>query len=126
MKKDIESAQDIRQLVDLFYEKVKQDALLAPFFTEYIKVNWEKHLPVMTAFWENAIFYNGSYTGNPMQTHHQLHKQYPITAAHFDQWVLLFIHTADELFEGEKTLQIKQKAIRFGEILKSTIIASPS
>lgn len=126
MKKDIESTSDIRQLVELFFDKIKQDALLSPFFTEYIKVNRKKHVTVMTAFWENAIFYNGSYTGNPMQTHYQLHKQYPITTAHFDQWVLLFIHTANELFEGEKTLAIKQKAIRFGEVMKSTIITSPS
>ena len=44
MKKDIESVEDIRWLVEQFYKKVKQDALLAPFFIEKIKVNWKTHI----------------------------------------------------------------------------------
>lgn len=118
MKKDIESAEDIRRLVEQFYEKIKQDALLAPFFIEKIKVNWKKHISTMTAFWENAIFYNGAYSGNPIQTHRHINQRYPLTEVHFNQWLLLFTNTVDELFEGDRAEQIKQKALSIATIMK--------
>ncbi len=122
MKKDIESVEDIRKLVEFFYDKVKQDALLAPFFVQKIKVNWKRHLSTMTAFWENAIFYNGAYAGNPIQTHRRLHQLYSITEAHFNQWLLLFNNTVDELFEGDKAEQIKHKAMNIATIMKIKIV----
>ncbi|MBS1574964.1 MAG: group III truncated hemoglobin [Bacteroidetes bacterium] len=121
MKKDIESAVDIRNLVELFYDKVKQDPLLSPFFTQYIRVNWEKHLPVMTSFWENAVFYNGTYVGNPIQTHRRLNQLFPMTADHFNQWLFLFTSSVNELFEGEKAELIKQKAFSIATIMKMKV-----
>src|SRR5436190_13745093 len=38
--KDIMTLEDIRKLVDTFYEKVRQDALLAPIFNERIQNGW--------------------------------------------------------------------------------------
>ncbi|HVT84490.1 MAG TPA: group III truncated hemoglobin [Chitinophagaceae bacterium] len=122
MKKDIESVEDIHRLVEAFYEKIKEDALLAPFFTEKIKVNWKKHISIMTAFWENAIFYNGAYAGNPIQTHRRINQLYPLTEVHFNQWLLLFKNTVDELFEGVRAEQIKQKALSIATIMKIKVI----
>lgn len=56
MKKDIEDRKDIELLINSFYDKVKQDAIIGSFFTEVVQVNWEKHLPVMYNFWENIVF----------------------------------------------------------------------
>lgn len=121
MKKDIESGADIRVLVDLFYNKAKQDSLLSPFFTQYVQINWEKHLPIMTSFWENAIFYNGTYSGNPIQMHRHLHRMFPMSDAHFNQWLLLFTNTVDELFTGEKAELIKQKAFSIATVMKMKV-----
>ena len=73
MKKDIETIEDIKWLIDHFYKQVIEDPLIGHIFTTSIKVNWEKHLPVMYSFWENALFYTGTYAGNPMVIHQRIH-----------------------------------------------------
>jgi hemoglobin len=125
MKKDIETNEDIVVFVNSFYEKVKQDAVIQHFFTEVIKVNWEKHLPVMYRFWENIIFHTGSYTGNPMEIHMQLHSKCPIHRQHFQKWIELFNTTVDELFEGEKAFQLKQRALSIATVMQIKIADCP-
>ncbi len=117
MKKDIESREDIRLLVKHFYEQVKQDPLLAPFFTDHVQVNWEKHLPLMVSFWENVIFYNGSYSGNPLQTHLHLHQQFPVTQEHFNRWLQLFADSVNHFYEGEKAELIKKRAKNIATVM---------
>ena len=57
MKKDIETIGDIKLLIDHFYRRVIPDPVIGYIFTDAIKVNWEKHLPVIYKFWENILFY---------------------------------------------------------------------
>jgi len=109
MKKKIENHSDIELLVDRFYERVKEDSQIGFFFTDVVKVQWEKHLPVMYTFWENTIFFTGEYVGNPMATHIQLHQTMPLSEDHFNQWNRLFSETVDELFEGDKAELAKQR-----------------
>lgn len=125
MKTDIQSADDIKILVNSFYDKVKQDATIRHFFTEVVKVDWDKHLPVMYRFWENIVFHTGSYTGNPMEVHQQLHNKCPMHKFHFDRWIALFNETVDELFEGEKAFQIKQRALSIATVIQMKIADMP-
>jgi len=122
MKKDIENKKDIEKLVDSFYEKVKKDEMIGFIFTDIVRVNWERHLPVMYDFWENSLFYTGSYTGNPMEIHKHLHKLIPLTSGHFTQWTLLFTSTVDELFDGEKATLAKQRAVSIAAVMQFKII----
>jgi len=124
MKKDIENRQDIQLLVNSFYEKVKQDPEIGFIFNDIVKVNWEKHLPLMYDFWENTLFYTGGYTGNPMEMHQRLHQLVPLTAEHFKRWTHLFTSTVDELFNGEKALLAKQRAISISTLMQIKIIQS--
>lgn len=118
MKNDILNAQDIKNLVDNFYEKVKKNEQLAPFFGQ---VHWQKHLPVMYIFWENVLFHTGEYEGNPLQSHQRLHKKNPIQKNDFEQWVTIFIGTVDELFEGENAQNIKQRASNIATVMSIKI-----
>ena len=122
MKKDIASRKDIECLVNQFYERVKADPLIGPVFTEIARVNWEKHLPLMCDFWENAILFTGCYQGNPMDLHKHLHKAMPLLQEHFQQWNHLFITTVDDLFSGEKALLAKQRALKISAILQAEIL----
>jgi hemoglobin len=121
MKKDITNKEDIKKLIDLFYEKVKKDALIGRYFTEVMKVNWEKHLPLMYTFWENVVFYTGNYTGNPMKKHLEIHEKSPFSMKDFHQWNLLFNETVDALFEGDNANLIKQRAQSIGTIMQIKI-----
>ena len=118
MKKDIESKADIELLVNSFYDKVKVDPVIGPFFTELVKINWDKHLPVMYSFWENTLFFTGSYSGNPMKMHQKLNDIFHLDAKHFDRWVKLFTTNVDELFAGEKAELAKQRARSIATVMQ--------
>ncbi len=122
MKKDIQTRDDIILLIDSFYEKVKSDKLISYLFTEVIKVNWEKHLPVMYDFWENILFFTGAYTGQPMNLHQHLHHISVLTLQHFAQWNKLFDETVDELFEGIEAENAKSKAHSISTVMQIKIL----
>lgn len=124
MKKDIESRGDIELLVNSFYNKVKLDEVLGPIFTVVIPVNWAVHLPVMYRFWENAVFYTGGYTGNPMVMHAHLHKKIGLTTSQFARWLALFDETTDELFKGEKASLAKSRAYSIAKVMEQKILTS--
>jgi hemoglobin len=119
MKKDIEDNKDIEQLVNHFYEKVKKDETIGRYFTEVVAVNWEKHLPVMYKFWENALFYTGNYNGNPMKQHLNLHAKNPFTADDFKHWIGHFNTSVDELFEGKNAELIKLRALNIATVMQT-------
>lgn len=47
---DIKSRQDIENVVNLFYDKIKTDKTLSFSFTEVIQVDWPKHQITMADF----------------------------------------------------------------------------
>lgn len=122
MKRDIENRADIELLVNKFYQKVVSDDVIGFIFSDIVKMNWEKHLPIMYDFWDNALFYTGSYSGNPMNLHKHLHHIRPLDSKHFTRWVSLFVETLDELFEGEKAALARQRAISIAAIMEEKIL----
>ena len=122
MKQEITSSADIEQLVNAFYQKAKHDDLIGHFFSEVVKVNWEKHLPVMYKFWENVLFYTGGYEGNPIDLHKHIHAISPLSAMHFHRWYELFSCTVDELFVGDKATLAKQRALSISTIMQIKIL----
>lgn len=104
--KIIESREDIKVLVDSFYDKVNQDDLLAPVFNDFAEVHWTTHLPVMYDFWSSILLGDQTYRGNPFLKHIPL----PIDRPHFGRWLELFIKTVDSHFVGEKAEEAKLRA----------------
>lgn len=117
-KHDIRDREDIRELVDGFYTKVRADDTIGYLFNEVAKVNWEHHLPVMYDFWEGVLFQTGGYAGNPMMVHRKLHQQSPLRKEHFDRWKKLFLETVDERFEGEKAELVRQRAVSIATMIQ--------
>ena len=110
--KQLESSADIHQLVSTFYNKVLQDAQLAPFFQ---KLDFSAHLPQMEKFWRFALLSEQGYTTNVTEKHLKM----PLQKQHFDRWLALFNETIDELFEGELAQQAKQRAAVIGWTINS-------
>lgn len=121
MNTDITSRKDIITLIDKFYDIIREDEMLGTIFDDVAKVNWVRHLPLMYDFWENTLFFTGSYSGNPVQNHRQLNQKYPLTNEHFNHWIALFNKTVDELFEGEKAELAKQRALSIATVLRIKI-----
>lgn len=111
---DISNREEIRQFVDIFYGKVLKDELLSPFFKN---LNFEKHLPKMVDFWSFVLLDETGYTTNVTEKHLNM----PLEKQHFDQWILLFNGTIDELFTGEKAELAKQRANLIGWTILSKI-----
>ncbi len=110
MKKEIENSEDIRRLIDAFYEKVIRDDSIGFFFTEVIKLDLEAHMPVMYSFWESVLLSKPSYSGNPVLKHIELNHKTPLTETHFDRWLALWHTTIDENFQGVIAKSAKEKA----------------
>ena len=104
--RDITNAEDIRTLVDSFYDKVTRDELLAPIFNEVARVEWAEHLPIMYRFWESMLLGIGTYQGAPFPKHAVL----PVQKEHFARWLALFVETVDALFSGSKADEAKGRA----------------
>lgn len=122
MKKDIETKEDIKRLIDLFYDKVKADDKIGFIFNDVVKTNWKKHLPVMYSFWENVLFYTGSYTGQPLNLHKNLHSITPLTLAHFERWNTLFDASVDELYQGKNAQSAKERAHSISTVMQIKIL----
>ncbi|WP_299758941.1 group III truncated hemoglobin [uncultured Pontibacter sp.] len=114
MKKDISTQEDIKLLVNTFYHHVNQDELLSPVFNGFANVEWQQHLPIMYSFWSSLLFGSMSYKGQPFPKHMRL----PIQQEHFLRWTALFTKTVDELFEGVKAREAKQKAKSIARIFQ--------
>ena len=96
-KKDILSLEDVKNLVDTFYGKVREDELIGPIFNEKIQNRWPEHLAKMYTFWQTVLLGEHTYFGSPFPPHAQL----PVERIHFERWLALFSQTLDELFTGE-------------------------
>lgn len=106
MKQFITDTADIKKLVDTFYQKVNADELLSPVFNTEAKLDWQKHLEKMYAFWGMQLIGTSGYQGNAFLPHTKL----TISSAHFEKWLQLFIETIDENFIGDIADLAKYKA----------------
>jgi hemoglobin len=114
-KSDLGSKEDIHLLINTFYGKVREHATLGPIFNEIAQVDWENHLPKMVAFWEFILLNGTEYQGHPLRPHLALNSFYQLEASHFEAWLSLFQVSVDELFEGEKANEAKQRALQIGQ-----------
>lgn len=121
MKNDISNRNDIAMLVNAFYEKVKVSSI-GHFFNDVVKVDWEEHLPKMYNFWEGIVFGSSDYSGNPINTHKQVHSMHAFSKADFEAWLRLFHQTVDEMYKGEKAELIKQRATSIATVMQLKVI----
>ena len=95
-KKDIEGIDDIKLLVNDFYDRVAKDKLLAPIFNFRLSSYWQPHLEKMYGFWNAALFGVKGYVGNPFSKHATME----LTEEHFSRWLSMFSETINTHFEG--------------------------
>jgi hemoglobin len=110
MKKDILGEEDIKILVNTFYDSVKKDDIIGFIFHSIIGDDWSHHLPVMYSFWSSVLFNKQGYKGNVIQKHIDIDKKITLQKEHYDRWILLWHKTVDNLFEGDKAEEAKNRA----------------
>jgi hemoglobin len=85
----------IVQLVDTFYGRVREDAVLGPVFEARLAGHWDQHMPRMYAFWTKVLLDTGEFQGNVFGKHMALSG---IGKEHFVRWLTLFKMTCIEVF----------------------------
>ncbi len=111
---DILSIDDIKNLVDSFYGKVRKDELIGPIFDERIQDRWPTHLAKMYSFWQTVLLGEHTYYGSPFPPHAQL----PIDEVHFNKWLELFYETLDEHFTGKIAEEAKWRANKMAQMFQ--------
>ncbi len=113
--KDIETRQDIENLLSDFYSKALTDDIIGYIFTDVAKLDLVHHLPIIADFWEMVLFqtvnFQEKYGRSPMQVHLKLNEQTPLKKEHFTRWLRLFNEVTDEKYQGEKADLAKMRAI---------------
>ncbi len=113
MARQIESREDIHELVNAFYAVIRKDDLLGPIFNGHIAEEmWPVHLDKLTDFWETNLFGIPKFKGSPSQKHTAVDKNlnYGIEPAHFEHWLKLWFATIDSMFTCELALKAKLSA----------------
>ena len=109
LKPEITTRQDISDLVERFYTRVREDEIIGPIFRDQENFSWDTHIPVMVNFWSSILLDDASYKGNPMLKHIELNRRTPLTQLHFRRWKELFFSTLDELFIGDRVNEAKKR-----------------
>lgn len=116
IKKDITDIEDIKLLVNTFYDSVRVDDMIGGIFHSVIK-EWSVHLEKMYRFWETVLLENHTYNGAPFPPHAQM----PVSKVHFERWLLLWNTTLDNLFAGEIAEEAKWRGHKMAGIFLSKI-----
>jgi hemoglobin len=122
--KDIETHADLEKLLWAFYTRLLADPRIGYIFTDIAGINLEEHLPSITDFWEQSIFYTGSYRKNVMEIHLNLNATETLTDEHFSIWLQHFNDTVDSLFDGLNTEKIKTRAESIATVIKIKLHSS--
>ena len=98
----------IDRLVETFYARIREDALLGPIFAERIE-DWPLHLGRMKAFWRSILHQSGEFTGNPMARHLAIPG---LEERHFVQWLDLFYAALRDLAEQDEAVPLVARRAR--------------
>jgi truncated hemoglobin YjbI len=96
-------------LVDTFYARVREDAVLSPVFESKLAGQWHEHMPRMYAFWTKVLLGTGEFQSNVFGKHMALSG---IEKEHFVHWLTLFKLTAIEIFgvdEAKAPIEVAER-----------------
>lgn len=110
----------IRDLVEAFYGKVRQDAFIGPVFENAIQ-DWPAHLSTLSDFWSSVMLGSGRYSGRPMPAHMAL----PIQEGMFERWLEIWGETVDARFGPLIAAEFRQKAGRIARSLSLAVLFRP-
>jgi hemoglobin len=126
MKKDIENIADLEKLFFRFYEVTQGDELLDPIFQRIRGERFEEHVHTISSFFDNVLFFTGSYVGNPMEKHHMINIVSKFQPAQFECWLKYFYRVTDELYAGEHADMLKKRAVAIGKVMEQGVIDPPT
>ncbi|MDO4232902.1 MAG: group III truncated hemoglobin [Lautropia sp.] len=105
--------EDIREMVDRFYGRVREDEVLGPIFNGHID-DWDEHLVRLTDFWSSMLLRTGRFEGAPMPKHIALPE---LSAELFERWLAIFAESLEEHPNQQMARQAADMAERIAQRL---------
>ena len=119
MRRDIQSRDDLFTIVSEFYIDLLDSKELSHFFVDFKDEDVLKHhLDTLVDFWDNTLFYSGTYKKNAIKPHIDIHAEKGISGFHFDQWLSLFNKAVDTNYTGQNADTIKSRALSIATVMK--------
>jgi hemoglobin len=107
---DLDSRRDVERFVDLFYQGVLADPVLAPLFLEVAAVDLEVHLPHIKNYWCKLLLGERAYQRHTMAIHRRLHARQRLRPEDFERWLACFRGTVDAYYSGPGAERAKRLA----------------
>ena len=123
--RDLDTPEEIAEMVRRFYADVAQDDLLGPMFNDVARVDWSEHLPKLAAFWCRALLDQPGYAGNPFRAHALVHGKRRFTPAHFERWLALFHETIELGWTGPRAERAGELADNVARVHSNQLIGRP-
>ncbi len=120
MKPDIETRNDLKEIMTEFYAVALCDEEIGRHFVD---LDLAAHIPVTVDFWEKALFARPVYFGNILAVHQAFHEKEPMTPRHFARWIEIFTGVVDKLFAGERAEDAKLRARMIADTLDQRLNA---
>lgn len=98
--RDLDSPEEIVEMVTRQYADVVQDDVLAPYFAEV--VDWQALIGTISDYWNHVLLYAPSYEIDTIDHHHQLHGEAAFSAEAFERWLQIFLDTVGGGWSGPK------------------------
>jgi len=114
---DIQTEEDVKQLVESFYRQVQSDEVIGHFFADPAHFSWDSHIPRMVHFWSAILLGKPGFKGNAMEKHLTLHARMPLETHHFQHWLQLWHSTVTNLFDGPTALEAIKRAEQIARLL---------
>lgn len=121
---DIVYVEDVERMVRDFYRQAAMDDLLGPVFAA-AHVNWYAHVGTLIEFWSWQLLGVPGYAGQPLLAHEPVHQRTPLTPAHYERWIELFVETVDGLFVGPRAELAKGRGRKMAAAMERLLGSIP-
>lgn len=110
--------EEIDRVVATFYAAIRDHPGLGPVFAAHV-TDWPAHEAKIAGFWRNAILYERSYDGNPLEVHQRAGNVRP---GMFDPWLALFDSVLKRELRPETAAAWSALAHRIGRGLRYGVV----
>ncbi|MGA9276855.1 DUF1971 domain-containing protein [Ilumatobacter sp.] len=110
--RDLDTTDEIFEMVTRQYVDVVQDELLEPYFDfEPGFIDWQSHIATVADYWCHVLLYTPDYEVDVIEIHRHLHEHAAFTPELIDRWLQVFEDTVDGGWTGPNTEHAKKLAI---------------
>lgn len=109
--RDVDTIEEITELVTRQYVDVVQDDLLQPYFDFGPGfIDWQAHIAAVTDYWAHVLLYAPGYEIDVIESHRHHHDLEAFTPEAFDRWLQIFHDTIDGGWTGPRATIAKKRA----------------